>query len=205
MYNKRFDDPLSSLSTVYLWHDIIIDKIFFMNYLNRSCHGDPDKKFISALRLGPSDIRPFTGTSLYEKTGTGAYVPNHFSDRTVFNKTENNELWFYSKSKLRLIPHISIAIGLGILPENIIQINNKDSYIFSYIELDIIPIPDFFNRTESWYMRKNDDDNIYLVKKFKRTLLSPADSMKIMEDSSIDITVVDGFDIKLLELSNESM
>ena len=200
-YTKRFDDPSSNLSTVHLWHGIDIDRIFFVNRFNRSRHADPDEGFISALRLGPYDIRHVASAALCKKTDLGESVPKKFLDRTVFNKTSNNELFFYFQSKLRLVRDKSMADRLGVKGDEIVQMSSEGSYFLSLVELDA-PIPAFYDSASDFLIRGKGQREVFLVRNATRISVPSVSVMEALGKTFDDVAVISEDLLDFLPLSD---
>lgn len=207
-YNSRFDAPNLYLSTVHLWNDTVTNIFFFHNNLNNSrheCHSE--EEMIKALRLGPADIRHFAPneSSVYNKTHLGSPISNLLTDKTILNITEKNVLVYSIALILRPIQSHAIVFGLGKKMEDIVQVSKEDAYWLSLVEVGAA-VPDIYNRTDDWLMRKLGQPVVYLVRNGYRIPLSGPASMIALNLTFDDVIPIgDLQDSQLVPLSTSTL
>ena len=205
-YSRHFDAPNLYLSTVLIWNDTINNMSFLLNNANYSRHQYHDDQILKALRLGPADVRHFSphDSSVYNRTFLAGPILNFLADRTILNVTEKNVLLYSIHLVLRPILNLATVAGLGKMPGDIVQINKYDAYWLSLVE-PTTPIPDIYNRTDDWLIRRAGKPTVYLIRNGYRIPLSGESSVKALNFTFDDVVTVFEHDFQLLPLSSSSL
>ena len=205
-YSRHFDAPHLFLSTVHIWNDTTNNISFLLNNANYSRHEYHDYEIVNAMRLGPADVRHFSPneSSVYNRTCWGDPILNFLVDGTVLNVTEKNMLFYSIHLVLRPILSLAIVAGLGKMHGDVVQINKYDAYWLSLVEPSA-PIPDIYNRTDDWLLRKVGKPTVYLIRNGYRIPLLGLPSLKAVNLTLDDVMSVNEQDFQLVPLSSSSL
>lgn len=205
IYEKRFQMPFSSSSTVYLWQNTLTNTTLYINYMNKTIHEVMSDDILHALRLGTSDVHRYSGTFPYSDYPLSTPTPSFFQDHALLSHSNSHRLFYYRKFALRLIRDQSIVIGIGKNLSQIVEVGEEYSFWFSLVQHEPA-IPDCYNRSTPWLMRPENKTHTYLIKDGLRYSLSGHKIIHSFVRTFGNFFVLGkDYDEDLLPLSNETL
>ena len=195
VYDKRSKDTSTMLDPPALWLDIFKNTTYFYDNRHHSWHYVPETSFLSALRLGPSDVREFDSRTDDKAAHLGQPAPTYFQDGTVFNITNKNELIHYRSSILMKLYGEKALTGLCIHVSDVIQLNVVDESWLNLLTAPTATISNAFDNKDDWVLKKYNSALMYLVRNCTRIRMSCPESLILAKKTKRDFVHQDNVDI----------
>ena len=201
-YDKRIQDTSTMLEPTPFWLDICKNITYFYDNRHHSWHYVPNISFLSALRIGASDVREFDSRTDDKVAHLGLPAPSYFEDGTVFNITNKNELIHYRSSILMKMYGEKALTGLCINVSDVIQLNAGDE---SWLDLLMAPegtILNVYDNKDDWVLRRVNTAPMYLVRDCTRIRMSGPESLILLKKTMRDVVNLESDNVGILPIYN---
>ena len=205
-YDKRSQDTSTMLDPPALWLDTFKNITYFYDNRHHSWHYVPKTSFLSALRMGPSDVREFDSRTEDKAAHLGLPAPTYFEDGTVFNITNKNELIHYRSSILMKMYGEKSLTGLCINVSDVIQLNAGDESWLNLLLAPTATISKAYDNKEDWVLKKCNAAPMYLIRNCTRIRMHGRESLILLKKTKRDIFEQDPSEnLDILPLYNHDM